>query len=396
MNPGARYLLVLLGVTGLALGLILVLNLLLGKRALGGPEATRLASEWQQQSKGVTYAPPTTRTRPFKSLRLADRLPDINTIVLGSSTGMGIPASLFPSPLRAYNFTLKANATAAMVGEAEYLAAHHADRLRFMLIGLDWSIGMIYHATPVPVIDLSPVAALSVSAYPPVALHRKIVDALSYPKVVNLLKALRSVARTAEPVSGFRHTFFDIASAPYPCADGTPARDFDVVNRGLCIGFRYDGSWTFGGERRLSLARAATLARAAAAPSSKFSHFLCETRGEPNPEYLRRLGAIADRFAKLHGTIVFLLPPIIPGMERAMVEDPSNRVCLERTKAVLGDWARQHRVTIIDAGQSERYGCVAGDFLDENHAYPECHRRVLDFYFREKREGRAPPGLLQP
>ncbi len=396
MTASARYLLILLAVSGIALALILALNLQLGERALGGPEVTRLASEWQQQSKGVTYAPPTTRTRPFKALRLADRLPEINAIVLGSSTGMGIPASLFPAPLQTYNFTLTANSTAALVGEAEYLIQHHADRLRFMLVGLDWSIGMIYHETPVPELDLSPAAALSGSAHPPVEVHRKIVDALSYPKVVNLLKALRSIAHGKDLPGDFHRTFFDVAGAPYPCADGDVARDFDVVNRGLCLGFRYDGSWTFGGEKRLTPARAAVLARAAAAPSSKFSHYLCETSGTPNASYLDRFGAAAQRMAQQGGQMVFMLPPIIPGMEQAMTEHPANRECLARTKAVLADWARRYQVTIIDAGRSERYGCTASEFLDEHHAYPECHRRVLDFYFKAKREGRAGPGLLQP
>lgn len=396
MTAGARYLTVFLAAAGSLLGLMLGLNLLLGERALGGPESTRLASEWQQQSKGVTYAPPTTRTRPFKSLRLADRLPDINAVVLGSSTGMGIRGELLPAPLRAYNFTSTANPTSNLVGEAEYLVAHHADRLRFMLVGLDWSIGMVYYDTPPATVDLSPQAALSGAAHPPVALHRRMTDALSYPKVVNLLKALGAVARSDDPADSFHRTFFDIAGTPYACADGDTARDFDVVNRGLCLGFRYDGSWTFGGEKRLSPARAAVLARAAAAPSSKFSHYLCQTGGEPNAEYLRRFGAAAQRMAQQGGQMVFLLPPMIPGMEQAMAEDATNRGCLARTKSVIEQWAQQHRITVIDAGASERYGCEAGEFLDEHHAYPECHRRVFDFYFRAQQEGRVRPGLLQP
>lgn len=396
MTSSARYLTVLLATAGIVLGGILGLNLLLGERALGGPEATKLASEWQQQSKGVTYSPPTTRTRPFKVLRLADRLSGINAVILGSSTGMGIPETLFPAPLKPYNFTLTANTTGNIAGEADFLVTRHSDQLRFMLVGLDWSIGMIYHDTPVAEMDLSPVAALAGAAHPPVSTDRKIVDALSYAKVVNLFKALRSVVRDAHPAEAFGHTFFDLAGAPYTCADGTPARDFDVVNRGICLGFRYDGSWTFGGEKRLSEARSAMLARAAAAPSSKFSRYLCETKGEPNPAYLQRLGAVAERFAKKGGEMVFLLPPIIPGMEQAMIEDPANKACLDRTKSILSDWSRQHRVTIVDAGASERYGCSAGDFLDEHHAYPECHRRVLDFYFRMRHEGRVVPGLLRP
>lgn len=396
MTAATRYITVLLATAGILLALILGLNLLLGERALGGPEATRLASEWQQQSKGVTYAPPTTRTRPFKSLRLADRITDINAVILGSSTGMGIRADLLPESLRTYNFTATANPTFNLVGEAEYLVAHHGNRLRFMLVGLDWSIGMIYYDTPPATLDLSPQAALSGASHPPVALHRKIADALSYPKVVNLLKTLRSVARADNPENGFHRTFFDIAGAPYSCADGDMARDFDVINRGICLGFRYDGSWTFGGEKRLSPARAEVLARAAAAPSSKFSRFLCQTGGAPNAEYLRRFGAAAQRMAQQGGRMVFLMPPMIPGMEQAMTGDPANRACLEKTKSVLEEWAQQYRVTVIDAGASERYGCAAGEFLDEHHAYPECHRRVLETYFRAQQDGRAKPGLLRP
>lgn len=396
MNSSARYVTVLLAVAGTAVVLILGLNLLLGERALGGPESTRLASEWQQQSKGVTYAPPTTRTRPFKSLRLADRIAEINAIVLGSSTGMGIRAAMFPPPLQAYNFTSTANSTANLVGEAEYLLAHHGDRLKLMLVGLDWSIGMIYHSTPPQAADLSPQAALSVASHPPVALHRKIVDALSYPKVAALLQVLRSIVRADDPADAFSRAFFDIAGAPYRCSDGDTARDFDVINRGICRGFRHDGSWTYGGDRKLSPARAAVLAQAAAAPSSKFSRFLCETGGVPNAEYLRRLGAAARRFAQQGGRMVFLMPPIIPGMEAAMDRHEPNRICLERTKSVIEQWARQHGVTVIDAGRSERYGCEPGDFVDEHHAYPECLGRALASYFRAEQEGRASPGLLQP
>ena len=72
MTSSARYLTVLLATAGIVLGGILGLNLLLGERALGGPEATKLASEWQQQSKGVTYSPPTTRTSGYRFSRCTE------------------------------------------------------------------------------------------------------------------------------------------------------------------------------------------------------------------------------------------------------------------------------------------------------------------------------------
>jgi hypothetical protein len=203
------------------------------------------------------------------------------------------------------------------------------------------------------------------------------------------------VFRSNTPALTFRHTFFEIAGEEYRCPDGQIARDFDVVNRGLCAGFRYDGSWTFGGERRLSPARAAVLARAAAAPSSKFSRFLCSARGEPNPAYLQRFGEVAGRMAARGGRMLFLLPPNVPGMEVEMEKFAESAACLARTKAVLGAWAARHGVTIIDAGQSERFGCLPGEFLDENHAWPECHARIMKRYWDDHAAGRTGPGLYR-
>lgn len=396
MSSSARYLVVLLGLCGTVLGVFLTLNLALGQRGLGSPEATRLASEWQQASKGVTYAPPIVNTRSFKVLRMTDRLPGINGMVLGSSTLMGLEETMFPAPMRVYNFSTTANPTAHLVAEAEYLVLHHAREVKWLLLGLDWSIGMVYHRIAVPPLELTPAAALATAPLPNVPLHSKLADALSYPKVLNLLKALLAIARAPDPLRSFQRTFFDIASDPYRCPEGTFARDFDVVNRGICLGFRYDGSWTFAAERRLTPARAMMLARAAAAPSSKFSRFLCETGGEPNPLYLDRLAALVPRYARQGGRIVFILPPMIPGMEVELQKGPETRKCLERTKAKLSAWSREHRVTVIDAGASERFGCEPGEFLDEHHAFAECHQRIFSRFWRDAAAGRVGPGLYHP
>lgn len=396
MNSGARYLWVLLAVAGLLLSLILGLNLLLGEQGLGGPETMRSASAWQQETRGVTYAPPITGSRRFKALRLADRLPEINTIVFGSSTAWGIGADVVPERYRLYNLASTGNPLTGIIGEIEYLQRHHAERLKWMVVPLEWAIGGVYDRTPPPVIDFAPETVLAESRPSTVSLLRRIQDAWSYPKVVNLLQALRAVARGPEPLAAARNLFSGGAGLPYTCADGTPARDFDVVNRGVCAGFRYDGSWSFGGEKRLTVAQAAALSRAAAAHSSKFSRALCSTGGQPNPEYLQRLAEAVRLIKKTGGDMLFILPPLVPGLEQAMVADPENQACLLRTRQTLGTWAQHIGVTVLDAGSSERYGCTAGEFLDEHHAYPECYRRVMGFYFQAQREGRASHGLLQP
>lgn len=395
MTAGARYLSILIAIAGLALGLILGLNLSLNARALGSAEALQLASTWQQQTRGVTYAPPITASRRFKALRLADRLADINAVAFGSSTAWGITSDALPAQYRLYNIASTGNPLTSIIGEIEYLQQRHPGRLQWMVVPLEWAIGGLYDRTPPPAWDLAPAAVLA-EAESTVPLYRRLQDALAYPKVLNLLKTLQGIVSGPEPLAAARSLFFDVAGLPYRCADGTLARDFDVVKRGQCAGFRHDGSWSFGGEKRLRAAQAATLSRAAAAHSSKYSRALCATGGEPNPEYLNRLERAARNIRQSGGDLLFILPPLVPGLEQTMTTDPANRDCLTRTRQVLQGWAQQIGATVLDAGRAERYGCKAEEFLDEHHAYPECYRRVMDFYFLAQREGRARPGLLQP
>ena len=396
MRQEKIYLSVFISIFVTAIGVILALNVALGERGLGSAEAVKQASAWQQATRGITYAPPVTNSRPFKAHRLADRLAQVNTVVLGASSLMGVTAAMFPATMQAYNFSLTANATSAVTAEAEYIEQYYASRVRNLVIGLDWAIGMIYHPGDVATLDLAPAAQLSGYGASTIPLSRKLADALALPKVANLGYALRSVLKSDQPLSDFRRTFFDLAGAEYRCAEGVIARDFDVISRGTCLGFRYDGSWTFAGERHLSEARARVLAQAAAAPSSQFSKYLCAAQGEPNPVFLRRLGAVARRFVDSGGHAVFILPPLIPGMEIEMSKAGVSNHCLARTKVVLHAWAREHGVTIVDAAASEVFGCKAEEFLDENHAWPECHARILGRYWSDRAQGAVSPGLYRP
>ena len=395
-DQNKRYLFVFMALFFVPLMLILLLNLALGARALGGSEVVRQASAWQQQTRGTTYAPPVTNSRAFKSLRLADRLGEINTVVLGASSLMGVTEAMFAAPMRLYNFTLTANATASITAEAEFLEQYHAGRVKNLLIGLDWAIGVLYLPVEVPVMNLAPAAQLAAYSASAVPLQARLADALSSPRVLMLGDALRGVLKSDQPVTAFRNTFFASAGAEYHCSDGTPARDFDVVKRGTCLGFRHDGSWTFAGEQHLSAARARILAQAAAAPSSQFSKAVCSAQGEPNAQVLARLGALARRMNDQGGHAVFIIPPLIPGMEAEMLRAAPSGACLQRTRAALDAWARAYGVTIIDAAAAETFGCTAGEFLDENHAWPACHSRVLQRYWQDRARGVIVPGLYRP
>jgi hypothetical protein len=79
-------------------------------------------------------------------------------------------------------------------------------------------------------------------------------------------------------------------------------------------------------------------------------------------------------------------------MERAFLDSAQTGRALRHTKEILNAWARDHDVTVIDAGQSERYGCVAEEFVDEHHALPQCYARVFARFWGDER-ARARPGL---
>jgi len=201
------------------------------------------------------------------------------------------------------------------------------------------------------------------------------------------------VWRSPDRAAAFRQTFFAASSADYRCPDGTPARDFDTINRGICAGFRFDGSATFADGRRVDAARGVQLARAGAAPSSKYSRALAQTGGEPNTALIARLTALAAA-AEARGMRLFMfMPPLIPGLERELAASAHSGAAVRRTKAAFGAWAERTGVTIIDAGASEHYGCVTAEFLDEHHAFPECFRRVWARFWPEYEAGTVRPGL---
>jgi hypothetical protein len=389
------YLIALFGVLGVALAAVLAMNLALGARALGSAGAAREASQWQQSTKGVTYAPPISLTLPFKALRLADRLPDINAVVLGSSALMGITEAHFPPSWRIYNLTFAGNATSATAAQAEYIERTHGDRIRYLLVGLDWSVGNLYAPGMVAKADLSPQAYQRAYTDNAVPFLKRVEDALSWPRVATLGQVLVSTLRSGAPVEDLRRTLSEAGGREYRCPDGATARDFDLVNRGLCRGYRYDGSWTFANDSRVTPAQAVTLSAAAATPSSKYTKSLCSNGGAPNTAYLDHLATTARRLKASGGEMVLLLPPLVPGLEAALLQHERWRPCLEKTKSALDAWGRQHGLTLIDAGAAERWGCTSLEFADEHHAYPECNARVLKRYFSERAAGRVPAGLYQ-
>ncbi len=392
MSTCGRYLTILFGVCALVLVPIAAANYALVERSFGGERLAREASAWQQATRGVTYSPPLSQNRPFKVLRLNDRLPQVNALVLGSSTVMGLSADAFPGDLRAYNFSQSANLLGPALAEAEALVVQ--TKVQWLVVPLDWAIGLAFEPLGKPTAAqlLGPEA---VAGPPPPGRLAMLADALSAPRVRDLFRALRGILRAPDSAQAFRAVFLDGPGADYACPDGTPARDFDTIHRGRCVGFRYDGSATFGNLKPLTAETAPGVLAAAARPDSPYVAPLVRAKGEPPAAALERLAAVAAQLQARGGDLIVLIPPLLPGIERAVVANPAAAAALRHWTETLAAWGVQHKVTVLDAAASERYGCTAAEFVDAHHALPPCFLRVFTRYWEERRSGALRPGVYR-
>ena len=361
---------------------VLTLNYILGLRSLGGGAAVINASRWQHATHGVTYAPPLSSNRPFKSARLFDRLPDLNTVVFGSSTAMGITHSIFPAGMRTYNFAQSGNGLTTLIAEAEFLERRNPG-LKWFVIPIDWALGFVYQPGAPEAEALADPTAADAAPATQVPIAAQLKDALALPRIRNLWGILVIIASAKSPAAAFRELFLQDASDEYRCADGTPAKDYDTISRGTCTGFRDDGSATFGNLERVPARRASALIASAVVASSKYAVALSQTGGEPNPVLLEHLSELARVMRVRGGGLILFLPPLLPGLELALLNAPHTGPPLRRTKDLLNRWAIAHDLVIIDAGQAETYECTVPEFVDEHHALPPCYARVFERYWRD-------------
>ena len=355
---------------------IFILNLILLNETLGNTHKVLLASQWQQQTHGVTYAPTLSDTYLFKTLRLNDRLPEINTVVLGSSTALGITGQDFPDTQHLYNYAQTGNPLSAVISEAEYIQ-QHASNVKWLIIPLDWSLGFIYQSGSPPDADLSLETTMlqTQTVQKPVPLIDRMRDALSYPRIASLFEILNQIRRADDKMAAFRGYFMQDGSNDYRCTDGTPGKDFDTIHRGTCTGFRFDGSATFANSARVD--NASTLISAALSSNSQYYKSLLSTNGSPNPIFLQRLAQL-DKHAKENGGgVILFMPPLLPGLEAEFLRHPQLSSPLLNTKQSIRKWSKENNLITLDAGQSEKFACLSEEFLDQHHATSTCYNKIF-------------------
>jgi hypothetical protein len=379
MLTSRNYVFLLLVTVAAVIGPAAGLNLLLAYTDIRF-DKNALASAWQEARHGVTYAPPISRNRPFKTLRLNDRIPDVDTLIFGSSTVMSIREDIFSPPRHAYNFGQSGNSLSAMIGEADYALEHWGGSLKLLVIPLDWALGFVFQPGAPDPVDLSRAGARAAAQQESSGLAARVADAASAPRIYELARVLRTVAAAPDPGRAFTQYFREPAGDEYRCPDGSLARDFDTVFRGLCVGFRYDGSATFADQKRITPDRWPAAVLAAGAASSQYAGALRATGGRPNQALLLRLAELARHASVQGGRVVLLLPPLLPGVEARLLASEHSGAALHRTKDELTGWATSNGLTLLDAGASERFGCNAVEFIDAHHALYECYRKVFEHF----------------
>jgi hypothetical protein len=287
---------------------------------------------------------------------------------------MSITADALPSGLRAYNFAQSGNGLLSVIGEAQFVTAHLGDHVRWLVIPLDWALGFVYQGGTPPSADLSAAQVAPAAALP---LAKQLQEALSLPRITTLGLVLREIAGAEDRAAAARGMFVEPAGAPYRCADGATARDYDLTFRGLCVGFRADGSATFADQKRVTDATAQSVVAQAASASSQYATALARKAGQPDAELLEQLAVLLRQSHARGIRVVFFLPPLVPGLDARLLASAHSGEKLRRTKAALTAWAAQQQAPLFDAGPSEQHGCIATEFIDAHHALPACYRKIM-------------------
>ena len=373
-----KYAWILFGCVLAPMLLIFSINLLL-LRQPRNPDRFVRASEWQEKTRGITMVLLLRSDNgPVKTLRLNDRLPDINAVVFGSSTAMSFQADMFPPGVRIYNFSQPGNPLSATIGEVEYILDHH-ENIRWMFVPLEWAIGFLYSSAEPPAADLSRAHVLQVieATDRPLPWKAAIKEALSYQIIKNQFATLRRILASSDKLGSFRSTFLLREGDDYICEDGL-ARDFEPDSRGSCFGFRYDGSMNF----HIQPTSQRFIMEETLKVGSFVRNVLPGTKGQPRQAYLDRLAKHAHRLEQRGGRMVFFMPALLPGLEAEVLKQPDVGDYLRRTKSVISQWAEANKVVVFDFGPSEKFGCVASEFADGLHSSPPCYRKVLDATWR--------------
>ena len=310
---------------------------------------------WQAENKGVvgiTINISSEYKQKMLEWRIAKK--DVDTIILGSSTAMGIKADMFKNHI-VFNGATNSNILYYTIAVAKY-HSKHSDNIKNIIIGFDWALGLTYYSYKQ--LNHNPLTTNKKH----INLVGKIKDAASYQRVkIVLTNIIDNIF--ADPISNYK----------CPSEDTLGTDQFFMTDQPkMCRGFRFDGSVIFPNQTRISEKKWKDYLKNGLV---KYQNQFDTNLGKIDLQYLNDFKEINHNLAKKGGKLILLIPPLIPNATTTM-EKLSNTTYMEKTHRLL-DFAKQNNIYILDASKSEKFGCTHDDFLDPHHAFPSCYKKIL-------------------
>ncbi|PTB83444.1 hypothetical protein C9926_02885 [Sulfurovum lithotrophicum] len=312
------------------------------------------AFKWQMENKGVvglTVNIASAYKQRMLEWRIAKK--DVDTILLGSSTLMGIKEDMFKNH-NVFNGATNSNILYYTIAVAKY-HSKYSENIKNIIIGFDWALGLPYR--PYKDIKHNP----KIEKKKDTTLVEKIKDAVSYQRVkivvLNLIDHL-----FADPITQYK--------CPTEDTIGTD-QFFQTDIPKSCRGYRFDGSAIFPNRHMSQNEWIDALEKGLVKYQEQFNTNL----GTIDLRYLNDFKEISKNLKKKGGKLIILIPPLIPNATITMEKRAKENYTKKLHK--LLSFAKENNITIFDASKSEQFGCVNNDFLDSHHAFPSCYKKIL-------------------
>ena len=334
-------------------------------------EIMRRAIKWQVQAKSVVGIPDRISSS-YKNLLVDYSIAEnnTNTLILGSSIAMGIRDYMFPQRYDFINGAKNGNTISENISEAEYYIQKYKT-IKYVFISIDWGLGSPYREASIKTLKVVPHDDNSSNFF------SIIKDAVSLPRVKIVLLNLKN-----DFVYG-KKDFIDLINITYTCQkeDMLGIDLFKVTSPRICDGFRYDGSSTF--SNRDNLSKASSSDYLTSKGTLKYRESLRLTKGVINPLYFDRIKKINLALEQRNGELVLLMPPILTGVVSYIKKSPEAPY-LEQTLKDIETFTVKSNIKLLNASESEDYGCNYDDFFDDHHAYPSCYEKIFKMYFKNQ------------
>ena len=315
------------------------------------------AFKWQMENRGVvglTINISSAYKQKMLEWRIAKK--DIDTILLGSSTFMGIKEDMFKHH-KVFNGATNSNILYYTIAVAKYHSKHSAN-IKNVIIGFDWALGLPYW--PYKEIIHNP----KVKNKKEIHFIDKIKDAVSYQRVKIVVENI--IDRL------FADTIVQY-TCPHEDTIGTD-QFFKTDQPKSCHGFRFDGSAVFPGVPMSEKQWKEYVDNGL----EKYQKFFDKKLGTIDTRYLNDFKEIDRTLKRKGGRLIILIPPLIP-KATATMEKASKTLYSDKLHRLL-QFTKENNITVLNASKSEKFGCTYSDFLDPHHAFPTCYAKILDTF----------------